>query len=127
MDMSWEEQRKQRRVVTEVPVQTVGDLFNASGYTVNLSTSGCSIAGAQVPEKGQHVYLWLKPPKPYTPIMIELAVVRWSVSGLYGVEFIRLPAAGQTRLQLYLRITDLGPSSAHGGQPTDCVRPPKTL
>ncbi len=96
--------------MTVVPVQTVGDLFNASGYTVNLSICGCAIAGAQVPEKGQHVSLWLRVPKPYTPIMIELAVVKWSVPGMCGIEFIRHKAEGRIRLQLYLRIIDLSPS-----------------
>ena len=113
--MSWEEQRQQRRVVTVVPVQTVGDLFNARGSTVNLSTSGCAIAGAQVPERGQHVSLWLQAPKPYTPIKIELAVVKWSVSGMYGIEFIRFNPAGRTRLLNYLHIIDLSPSLGHIG------------
>jgi PilZ domain len=110
MDMSWEEQRQQRRVVTVVPVQTVGDLFHANGNTVNLSTSGCAIVGAQVPEKGQHVFLWLQAPKPCTPIKIQLAVVKWSVPGMCGIEFIRLSAAGRTSLQHYLHIIDLSPS-----------------
>jgi hypothetical protein len=110
MDMSWEEQRQQRRVVSVVPVQTVGDLFHANGNTVNLITSGCAIAGAQVPEKGQHVFLWLQPPKPYTSIKIQLAVVRWTVPEMCGVEFIRLSVAGRTSLQHYLHIIDLSPS-----------------
>ena len=108
--MSGVEHRKERRTVTAVPVQIIGDLFHANGYTVNLSTSGCAIAGAQVPEKGQHVFLWLQPPKPYTSIKIQLAVVRWTVSEMCGVEFIRFNAAGLTSLQHYLHINDLSPS-----------------
>lgn len=108
--MSWEELRQQRRVTTVVPVQAVGDLFHANGYTVNLSASGCAIAGSQVPKKGQHVSLWLQAPKPHTPIKIQLAVVRWSVLEMYGVEFIHLSAAGQKSLQSYLHRIDLGPS-----------------
>jgi hypothetical protein len=108
--MSGIEHRRERRAVTAVPVQIVGDLFHADGYTVNLSTSGCAIAGAQVPEKGQHVFLWLQPPKPYTSIKIQLAVVKWTVSEMCGIEFIRLSAAGRISLQHYLHIIDLSPS-----------------
>ena len=108
--MSGEEQRQQRRAVTIVPVQIVGDLFHANGCTVNLSAGGCAIAGAQVPEKGQHVHLWLQPPKPHTPIKIQLAVVRWAVPEMCGVEFIRLSVAGRTSLQHYLHMVDLSPS-----------------
>ena len=111
--MSGHQQRQHRRAVTVVPVQIVGDLFDANGHTVNLSTSGCAIAGTQVPEKGQHVFLWLQPPKPYGSIKIQLAVVRWTVPELCGVEFIRVSAAGQTSLQHYLHIIDLSPSLAH--------------
>ena len=108
--MSVVEHRQEGRAVTAVPVQIVGDLFHANGYTVNLSTSGCAIAGAEVPKKGEHVFLWLQPPKPYTSIKIQLAVVRWTVSEMCGVEFIRLSAAGRTCLQHYLHIIDLSPS-----------------
>lgn len=34
-----------------------GDLFHAQGHTINLSAGGCVIAGAYVPEKGQHLHL----------------------------------------------------------------------
>ena len=108
--MSGEEHRQPTRVVTVVPVQIVGDLFHANGNTVNLSTSGCAIAGANVPEKGQHVSLWLQAPKPCTPIKIQLAVVKWSVPEMCGVEFIRLSGAGRTSLQHYLHMVDLSPS-----------------
>jgi hypothetical protein len=99
--MSGEEHRQQRRAVTVVPVQIVGDLFHTNGYTVTLNAGGCAIAGARVPEKGQHVSLWLQPPKPYMPVKIQLAVVRWTVQEMCGVEFIRLSAAGRTSLQHY--------------------------
>ena len=91
-------------------MQIVGDLFHANGNTVNLSTSGCAIAGANVSEKGQHVSLWLQAPKPCTPIKIQLAVVKWSVPEMCGVEFIRLSAGDQKSLQHYLYMVDLSPS-----------------
>lgn len=99
-----------RRVVTVVPVQTVGDLFHVNGYIINLSTGGCAITGAQVPEKGQHVHLWVQVPKPHPPVKIQLAVVRWSVPECCGVEFIRLSAEDQKNLQHYLYMIDLAPS-----------------
>lgn len=108
--MSWEEHRQHRRTVTVVPVQIVSNLFHANGYTVNLSAGGCAIAGVQVPEKGQHVHLWLQVPKPHPPIKIQRAVVRWSVPEMCGVEFIRLSAGNQKSLQHYLHMIDLSAS-----------------
>lgn len=103
--------REHRRVLIVVPVLIFGELFHAKGYTANLSTGGCVIAAAHAPEKGQHLHLLLQVPKPGTPINIQLAIVRWSTLGLFGVEFIRLSTTHQKGLQHYLYMIDLCPSS----------------
>ena len=115
--MSWEEQRKHRRVVSVVPVQIFGDLFHQKGHTINLSAGGCAIAGAHLPEKGQHMHLLLQVPKPHVPIKIQLAVVTWSALGLCGLEFIRIGASDQKGLQHYLHMIDLCPSLGTRVQP----------
>ena len=107
--MSWEH-RKYRRVLTVVPVLIFGELFHAKGDIVNLSRDGCVIAVAMAPEKGQHLRLLVQVPKRDVSIEIQLAIVRWSALGLFGVEFIRINTPHQTGLQHYLSMMDPCPS-----------------
>lgn len=107
--MSWEH-RAHRRVLTVVPVLIFGELFHAKGDIVNLSTTGCVIAVAQAPEKGQHLHLLVQAPHRDLSIEIQLAVVRWNALGLFGVEFIRVNAQHQSSLEQYLSIMDPCPS-----------------
>jgi hypothetical protein len=107
--MSWEH-REQKRVLTVVPVLIFGELTHAKGHTVNLSTNGCVIAAAYAPEKGEHLHLLVQVPERETSIKIQLAVVKWSALGLFGVEFIRVNSPHQTGLQHYSYMIDLCPS-----------------
>ena len=107
--MSWE-RRKHKRISTVVPVLISGELFHAKGHTADLSKGGCVIASAHAPEKGQHLHLLLQVPKLDTSINIQLAVVRWSSFGLFGVEFIRISTRHQEKLHHYLYMLDLSPS-----------------
>ena len=107
--MSWE-RRKHKRIATVVPVLISGELSHAKGHTADLSKGGCVIAAAYAPEKGQYLHLLLQVPKPNTQIKIQLAVVRWSALGVFGVEFIRISTEHQKNLEHYLHMIDLCPS-----------------
>lgn len=107
--MSWEH-REHRRVLTVAPVLIFGELTHAKGHTVNLSKDGCVIAAAYAPEKGQHLHILIQDPKLDTSIKIQLAIVRWSALGLFGVEFIRVNTPHQKGLQHYSYMVDLCPS-----------------
>jgi hypothetical protein len=87
-----------------------GDLFHTKGEIVNLSRNGCVIAVAQAPEKGQQLHLLVQIPKRDTAIEIQLAIVKWSALGLFGVEFVRVNTPHQTSLQHYLSMMDPCPS-----------------
>ena len=104
------ENRKHRRVLTEVPLLIFGELTLMKGRIVNLSTGGCAIVSAQAPEKGQRLSLVLPVPGRETSIDIQLAIVRWSTLGLFGVEFICVNTAHQENLQHYLSMIDRSPS-----------------
>ena len=116
LDMSWEH-REQRRLLTVVPALIFGELFHAIGHIVNLSTDGCVIAAAHAPEKGQHLHLLIQVPKLDTSIKIQLAVVRWSALGLFGVEFVRISTTHQQGLQHYLHLLDPGLALGTQSQP----------
>ena len=103
--MSWEH-REQKRVLTVVPVRIFGELVHANGHVVNLSQDGCVITTAHAPEKGQHLYLLVQVPKLDTSIEIQLAIIRWSTLGLFGVEFVRISHTHQKSLQHYLSMMD---------------------
>jgi len=107
--MSWEH-RAHRRVLTDVPVLIFDELTLVKGHMVNLSNGGCAIATAQAPEKGQGLYLVLQVPERDTAIEIQLAIVRWSALGLFGVEFNCVNTAHQENLQHYLHMIELCPS-----------------
>ena len=107
--MSWEH-RAHRRVLTVVPVLIFGELFHAKGDIVNLSTTGCVIAVAQAPEKGQHLHLLVQVPHRDMSIEVQLAVVRWNALGLFGVEFARITPSHQTNLEHYISTIDTCPS-----------------
>ncbi len=123
--MSWEH-REQKRVLTVVPVRIFGELVHANGHVVDLSTDGCVIATAQVPEKGHHLYLLVQAPKLDTSIEIQLAIVRWRALGLFGAEFIRISTTHQKGLQHYLSMMDSCPSLSklvHPESSTEETRP----
>jgi hypothetical protein len=96
--------------LTVAPVLIFGELTHAKGHTVNLSKDGCVIAAAYAPEKGQHLHILIQDPKLDTSIKIQLAIVRWSALGLFGVEFIRVNTPHQKGLQHYSYMVDLCPS-----------------
>ena len=106
------ENRKHRRVLTEAPVLIFGELTLMKGQIVNLSTGGCAIVAAQAPEKGQRLSLVLPVPGQEKSIDIQLAIVRWSTLGLFGVEFMCINTAHQENLQHYLHMVDRAPSLA---------------
>jgi hypothetical protein len=109
-----------------VPVLIFGELFHAKGDIVNLSRTGCVVAVAQAPEKGQHLHLLIQTPKRDASIEIQLAIVRWNALGLFGVEFVRVNALHQTGLELYLSMMDNYPSlgkSVHQEDPAEEAQP----
>jgi len=58
--------------------------------------------------KGDQVALQLYLPDhqdPPTPLMVEVAVVRWIIQQKLGLEFISLPSGDQQRLRRYVTTT----------------------
>ncbi len=72
------------------------------GTCCDLSTEGCAVASQVNVGKGDHVALQLYLPDhedPTTPLMIEVAAVRWTIKPKLGLEFISLPSGEQQRLR----------------------------
>ena len=76
------------------------------GTCYGLSEYGCKVASQANIGKGDYVALQLYLPDdqdPITPLMVEVAVVRWTIQHKLGLEFIRLPREDQQRLHQYFK------------------------
>ncbi len=76
---------------------------NGTGF--DLSAWGCAVESQANVGTGDHVALQLYLPDhqdPTTPLMVELAAVRWTSQQKFGLEFTSLPSGGQQRLRQYV-------------------------
>ncbi len=79
----------------------IGD---GTGY--DLSTGGCVVESQANVRKGDQVTLQLYLPDHQgqtTPLMVEVAVVRWTIQQKLGLEFISLASGDQQRLRQYIK------------------------
>jgi len=94
------DERQVRRAV-QLPVSFIGDVRGA-GTVRNLSTGGCKIE-SDIQTKDTHLLvLRLSLPQETSPVVIDVAAVRWSVSHLFGVQFLSVKTSEQQRLDRYL-------------------------
>lgn len=85
------ELRKHRRFEVKCPVSfTREDGVSAEGTVYNLSTGGCAVeSDTNVPDK-TYVSLRITLSDPASPMVVELAKVRWSTRREFGAEFLML-------------------------------------
>ncbi len=100
-------QRQFPRCVVQFPISLLQDgvkIGDGTGY--DLSAGGCTVASQANVGKGDHVTLQLYLPdyeNPGTPLMIEVATVRWTIQQKSRLEFISLPSGDQQRLRRYVK------------------------
>ena len=68
----------------------------------NLSNDGCKIESETQILGTQLLVLRISVPHEISPIVIDVAAVRWSKSPTFGVQFISMKEAEQHRLDRYL-------------------------
>ena len=94
------DERQARRDV-QLPVSFIGDVRGA-GTVRNLSSGGCKIE-ADVQTRDIHLLvLRLSLPQETSPVVIDVAAVRWSKGPTFGVQFLSVKATEQQRLDRYL-------------------------
>ena len=77
---------------------------HGTGY--DLSAGGCAVASQVNVGNGYNMALQLYLPDhedPTTPLMVEVAAVRWTIKPKLGLEFISLPSGEQQRLHQYAK------------------------
>lgn len=95
-----EDERQARREV-QLPVSFIGDVKGV-GTVRNLSSGGCKIE-ADVQAQDTHLLvLRLSLPHESSPVVIDVAAVRWSKNPTFGVQFLSVNATEQQRLNRYL-------------------------
>lgn len=97
----------------EVPVSFSGDR-EGNGVVSNLSMKGCKVESEATVEPGDHISLSLTLPGDESPLVIELATVRWAGERHFGLEFISMWPAAETRLRHLVH--------ALGGRPPEAGR-----
>jgi len=96
------ERRKSQRFSIDCPVSFSGEATKGDGVLRNLSREGGLIeANVRVPE-GVYLELKLHLPEHNPPLFVELAAVRWTKEGQFGVQFMYMPEDEYSRLSRYI-------------------------
>ena len=77
---------------------------------VNLSPEGCSIGCDQDVKQGSYLSLNVSLPDEASPLVIDRAVVRWSMERAFGLEFIRMEPEQKVRLGRLVKALEAKPS-----------------
>lgn len=95
-------QRSRDRLVITCPIMFAGVPFIGEGVIHNLSHAGCRAECDRTVQKGSYVTVRLLLPDHTTALIVELAAIRWVREGCFGIEFLRLPAFDQNRIDEFL-------------------------
>ena len=94
------ERRKYQRFEVSLPVSFSFDRTEGEGQITNISMGGCAVDSEIDVGEGAFVRLTVavaEQGKP-TPMEVDLAPVRWTKDGKFGMEFIGMAYGAQQRL-----------------------------
>ncbi len=98
-----DDNRKYPRFPVAFPV-LFGDSRSAQfGMVVDISREGCRIRCAAAGHRERYCQITIWPKDPSDTLVVDLAVMRWSRPGVFGVEFIRMTPDGQAKLAWIIR------------------------
>jgi hypothetical protein len=95
------EGERQERKEVHLPVSFIGDA-RGGGTVRNLSTDGCKIESESRLSATQLLVLRISVPHDLSPIVIDVAAVRWVKPPACGVQFMSMKKPEQQRLDRYL-------------------------
>ena len=104
-----DERRQFPRFVVQFPITIItykNGVMIGDGISYDLSAGGCAVESRANVGRGNYVALQLYLPDhhdPTTPLMVELAAVRWTIQEKFGLEFITMPSGDQKRLRRYVQ------------------------
>ena len=92
------DQRKNLRFPVFFPVSFGDGVIAQTGMVVNISREGCRIRCPDAAPGAKYFRAEIRFDDPYETLTVDLAVMRWSRNGEFGVEFIRMEPDQQARL-----------------------------
>lgn len=93
--------RYSERKATSAKVTLSAGARVGEGQMVDLTVPGCLLQTAMLLERGQDVQLLIYLNE-LRPMRINLGIVRWVSGKAAGIEFIRMSAADQERLRVFI-------------------------
>ena len=93
------DQRKYMRFRIFFPVSFDDGVIAQTGTVVDISREGCRIRCPDAAPGEKYFRAEIRLDDPYETLTVDLAVMRWSRHGEFGVEFIRMEPDHQARLR----------------------------
>ncbi len=94
--------RYTHRYPIQGPVTFLGDHLVAEGTVHNVSAGGWKVDSDQRVQRGNYFALRVLLPDQAVPMKVDLAAVRWSSGGEFGLEFLRMQPEEQARLRHFV-------------------------
>jgi hypothetical protein len=94
--------RAHPRIAVRYQVTFSASVGAGVGYILNLSLEGCSMETSPPIPQRSYVQLRIIPADGDTPILVELAAVRWVHERECGIQFLSIRADQRDRLRMLL-------------------------
>ena len=94
--------RYKERIRLDAAVNFTNGSRIGDGRVLDLTSPGCLIESSIGVQKGQSLQLKISLPGQKRPLMVRLAVVRWTNGKQFGVEFIKMDESHRVALNRYM-------------------------
>jgi len=95
-------ERKTPRFQMQVRIFFASGSLEGEGVVQNLSKGGCCVSSETAVPTGTDLNAWIYFPDYEWPLKVDRAVVRWTNSGQFGLQFLALQPAQLARLRSVL-------------------------
>jgi hypothetical protein len=94
--------RYRPRIVVRCPVVVTTGTQVGAGYILDLTLPGCLIESPLAVQKAQSLHLEMFLPGIASPLIVTLAVIRWTEGNRFGAEFIKMHQSQQRILRRFM-------------------------
>jgi PilZ domain-containing protein len=94
--------RYRPRIGVRCPVVVTTGTQVGEGRILDLTTPGCLIESPLAVQKAQPLHLEMFLPGIASPLIVTLAVIRWTEGNRFGAEFIKMHTSQQQILQRFM-------------------------
>ena len=109
-----DEQRKYQRFPVALPALFGDGVWTQAGTVVDISHEGCRIRSTDGVPGAQYFQVEIQLEGPAERLTVDLAVMRWSRQGEFGLEFIRMAPESQARLRRIVQRCEETCTTGHG-------------